>query len=364
MKTFNNRSYNFIMRIRQDWHSPVYQLKIVFLLLMILIVLGVSFYNVVLHWSLPEALLQIVLTVSTLGGDAHPGAVNNPVYVWFSIFYIIAILLVVLWGISLLIEATVSGALVYYWGTLRMEKRIDQLSGHYILCGYGRMGHEIAAQFTRAKQTFVVVEHNPVQIRNLEATQILFINGDAREDDILLRAGIRRAKGVVAVAATDEENVYITLSARVLNPDLHIVTRSSNPSGEAKLERAGANQVFSPYIIGGRRMAQAILRPSVVDFIDTIIHGEQMELVLEEITVQEGAEFCGMTIGGKSRQSDVEHLGVHLLGITTLDGETLLRNLQEHELQEGDTLILLGSPDAVRQATEHLISGKSCNLPK
>lgn len=304
-----------------------------------------------LHWPVRVALLQVVYTVSTLGGEAHRGGLDTPVAQWFQIGYILTFILVALWGASLLIEAMVRGELVYYWGTRRMEQRIAKLSGHCIVCGYGRMGQEIARQFIRVQQPFVIVEHNPVQLAQLEMSDILYVQGDAREDEQLLRAGITKAKGLVAVASTDEENVYITLSARVLNPELFIVTRSSHASGEPKLLRAGANRVFSPYVIGGRRMAQAMTQPSVVDFLDTVIHDEQMELVMEEVTVEGCFPVVGQTIQG---ESDVESLGVHLLGITTVDGQMLMRDLQHHCVAKGDTLILLGEPTAMRAAIRKL----------
>jgi voltage-gated potassium channel len=341
-------------RLHQHWRSPLYQLKIVFLLLASLVAVGVLFYGEFLHLLPREALLQIVLTLSTLGGEAKAGILQDPLAQWFHIFFILAILIVVLWGLSLLIEATVRGELLYFWGARRMDQRIAALKGHFIVCGFGRMGQEIARQLDRSHQPFVVLEHNPAQATNLEAAGYLYLTGDAREDDQLLKAGIQRAKGLVAVARTDEENVYITLSARVLNPELFIVTRSSQPSSEAKLQRAGANRVFSPYVVGGRRMAQSILAPSVVEFLDAVVHGEQVELVLEEVTVGKQAKFCGRTIAGDSRESDVECLGVHLLGISTPDGRMIMKDLMSHELEEGDTLILLGEPSAVQYAIKQL----------
>ncbi|MHB9133069.1 MAG: potassium channel family protein [Armatimonadota bacterium] len=299
-----------------------------------------------------EALLQIVLTVSTLGGEVQPIFSNkNATAEWFNIFFILAILLVVLWGVSLIIEAMVQGEFVYYWGARRMERRIAQLTNHYLICGFGRMGQEIARQLARARKSFVIVEHNPNQFVNMEASGYPFIQGDAREDDVLLTAGIERAKGLIAVAATDEENVYISLSARVLNPNLYIVTRSSHASGEAKLLRAGADRVFSPYIIGGRRMAQAILSPSVVEFLDTIVHGEEMELVLEEVEIKEDSPIHNQVIGG---DHDVESIGVHLLGIATANGRMLMRGLDKHRVRMGDVLILLGEPSAMQVAVKQL----------
>jgi voltage-gated potassium channel len=339
------------LQMRQHWHSSLYQFKVVGLLFIILAFIGISFYCSVLHWPVRDALLQVVYTVSTLGGEARHGGLQLPIAEWFQIGYITTFIIVALWGASLLIEAMVQGELVYYLGARRMEQRIAKLSGHCIICGYGRMGREIARQFTLVQQQFVVVEHNPVQIAALEMSDILYVPGDAREDEQLLNAGIKKAKGLVAVASTDEENVYITLSARVLNPDVFIVTRSSIASGEPKLLRAGANRVFSPYIVGGRRMALAMTQPTVVDFLDTVIHDEQMELVMEEVTINDHSPIIGKAIRG---EYDVESLGIHLLAITTEDGTMLMRNLEHHHVASGDTLILLGEPTAMHTAVLHL----------
>lgn len=357
--TIYDPSVSWAHRLRHQWRSSLFQLKIVVLLLIILTAVGVTFYRVMLNWSVRDALLQIVYTVSTLGGEANPGGITNPRAEWFNVFFIVAILIVGLWGVSLLVEAMVRGELVYYWGTRRMERRIKQLRHHYIICGYGRMGQEIARQFTRARKPFVIIEHNPTQIANLENSDYLYVQGDAREDEVLHKAGIVQAKGLIAVYATDEENVYITLSARVLNPGLYIVTRSSHSAVEGKLIHAGANRVFSPYIIGGRSLAQAILRPSVVEFLDTVVHGEEMELILEEVTITAEVPANGKPLTG---DTDVEALGVHVLGIAGSDGRMRMRGLADHVVQAGDTLILLGEPEAMQAAIKALTGTEEADL--
>jgi len=338
--------------IRQHWRSHLFQLKIFFCIIATLAAIGVAFYRIVLHWPLRAALLQLVLILSTLGGEAHPNAYRQANAQWFHIFFIGTMTLTALWGVSVLVQAMVSGELMYFWGARRMEQRINQLSNHFVICGFGRMGQEIARIFTRAGQPFVVIEHNPVQIPGLTSSRYLFVQGDEREDEQLLKAGIKRAKGLVTVAASDEDNVYITLSARVLNPELYIVTRCVNASGEAKLLRAGANRVVSPYIIGGRRMAQAILRPTMMDFLDMLVQGGSMELTMEAVTIVAGAPACGHVLQG---DYDVEQSAVHVLGITTASGQMLLRELDEYPLAVGDTLILLGAAEHLHSVIKQLL---------
>lgn len=346
-------------QVRRNWRSSIYQLKLCGLLIVILIAIGVTFYRVVLHWNLRQSLLQIVWTITTMGGTVRDD-IHRPVAEWFDIFFIVTILIVVLWGVSLLIEATVRGEFVYYWGIRRMERRIASLKNHYVICGFGRMGQEIARQFKQWHRHFVIVEHNPAQVPGLEASGYLYVQGDARDDEHLSRAGIERAKGLVAVASSDEENVYITLSARVLNPRIYIVTRCSQTSGEAKLLRAGADRVISPYVIGGRRMAQAILHPSLVEFLDTVIHGDHLELILEEVTLDSVSPFNGKALGdGTDPETE---LGVHILGIKTHTGDMRMRDLHAHILHEGDTLILLGEPTQMRRALK-CVTGRNVEIP-
>jgi voltage-gated potassium channel len=356
----NNEHDKMLRKMHNVWKSPIFQFKIVVLLFIILVAIGVTYYRAWLHWDIREAFLQIVLTVCTLGGNVRD--INQPTTQWFSIFYNSSILLVVLWGVTLLIEAMVSGEMVFYWGKRKMYADISKLRNHYVICGFGRMGQEIARQLDRTNTPFVVVEHNPGQFANMEESGVMYIKGDAREDEQLTKAGIQYAKGLISVAQTDEENVYITLSARVLNPNLYIVTRSSSADAEPKLIRAGANRVFSPYVVGGRRMAQSIMQPSVVDFLDAVVHGEEVELILEEITVSEGAAICSSTFDAST---DVEELGVHLLGIITKEGKVLMRDLRSYHAKAGDTFILLGEPTAIQTTVERLLDGSNdCISPK
>ena len=190
-----------------------------------------------------------------------------------------------------------------------------------------------------------------MQIPGLINSRYLFVQGDEREDEQLLQAGVQRARGLVTVAASDEDNVYITLSARVLNPELYIVTRCVNASAEAKLLRAGANRVISPYIIGGRRMAQAILRPSTVDFLDMLVQGGSQDWSWKNDHHRGRARVRATA----ARSIDVEQAGVHLLGIVMASGQMLLRDLPAHPLAVGDTLIVLGAPEPLHKVSKRLL---------
>jgi voltage-gated potassium channel len=177
-----------------------------------------------------------------------------------------------------------------------MQRAIEKLSNHYIIAGYGRVGTQIAIEFAKAKQTFVVAENDPDRVSELLNVGVLFIEGDATDDETLLKAGVERAKGLIAALNTNADNVFITLSARGLNKDLFIVARANTPDAEAKLKAAGANKVISPYLIGARRMAAMVLKPVVSDYLDLVTHGEIVEYRLEELSIKEGSSLHNVSI--------------------------------------------------------------------
>lgn len=233
-----------------------------------------------------------------------------------------------------------------------MEKMIDALSEHYIICGYGRMGSLICREFAAKPLPFVVVEKNNDVIEKVKDEGYLYLHGDSTDDETLLKAGIRRAKGLISVVTSDTENVYITLTARGLNPDLFILARSGEEGSEIKLKRAGANKVVSPYHIGGSRMAQAILRPNVVDFIEIATGREHLDLQMEEIYIPHSSRFVGETLVSSKFRRDT---GVIIIGIKKAEGKMVFNPNPHEKLEANDTLIVLGETTAMEKL-EHIIS--------
>lgn len=225
-----------------------------------------------------------------------------------------------------------------------MDRLIDSISDHYVICGYGRMGQQIVKDLMRHGALCVVVESNPEQIPKLRERNIPHIEGTASEDRMLIKAGIERAKGLIAVAASDEDNVFIVLTARVLNPDLFIVARSILKENEDKLRHAGADKVMSPYILGGRRMAAAVIKPEVMDFLDLVVHSDGLETEMGNVTVTSGS-FC---IGKTLRELGLwEICEVTLLAIKR-QGEGIHANPSPSlVIREGDELIVMGTPSQI-----------------
>lgn len=325
--------------------SPFSRLRLALLSLLALAALGTIGYIVLEGWTLLDALYMTVITLATVGyKEVHP---LNQLGKVFTIILISFGVSIVFWAVTSLFEIIVGEHL---WHTLmrrRMENQISKLRDHYIVCGFGRMGQEIVRVFRRSKVPHVVIEINPEQLPKLVDQNILFIEGDASDDKMLLAAGIKRAKGLVTVGPTDEGNVFVTLTARGLNPDLFIIARSIREDNEGKLRRAGANRVTSPYTTGGRRMAFAALRPHVVEFLDATIHADSVIFELEDVNVTAKSPFVNKPIKDSRIR---EASGATILAVRAQDGSLNYNPRSDTVLRDGDILILVGTPDELAAA--------------
>lgn len=230
-----------------------------------------------------------------------------------------------------------------------MDQFIETISGHYIVCGYGRMGQQIVKDFLRQHVPFVVIEDNPEQLPKLREENLPHVEGKASQDDVLLKAGITRANGLIAVTSTDEENVFIVLTARGINPGLDIVARSIREENEDKLRRAGANRVMSPYILGGRRMAAAVIKPEVVDFLDLVMHGDHFAVDIAHVAVPAAADGAVLLALGLWQRCEVTILAVQQRG-----GDLHANPPPDMVLHEGDELVLMGTPGQIGTVRECL----------
>jgi len=227
-----------------------------------------------------------------------------------------------------------------------MLREIGALRGHIIVCGYGRVGKTICKELTSEKVPFVVIERDPDQAEQLVSRGFKVVLGDATEDEILEQAGVVKARGLVAVAARDVDNLYIVMSAREIcehhNPGLLIVSRASDVRELRKIRTAGADQVISPYAIGGVRIAQALLRPAVYEVMDLLTTSGEMELSLEDITVGEDMSLVGVAL----RDTNIRHeFNLIIIGVKKPDGRLVFNPGPEHVLEAADELITLGSRD-------------------
>ncbi len=305
-------------------------------LIIIVIAFGTAGYQLIEGWNFLDALYMTIITLTTVGyREVHELSSRGMI---FTIVLLMVGVGTFLYALSAGAKIILEGELQELFGRKRLEKKIKELKGHYIVCGYGRMGKIICRELKAKNVPFVAIERNGDFLNN-RLDDFLGISGDATNDDILREAGIERAKGLISVLPNDALNLYVVLSARELNPDLHIVARAGEEGSENKLLRAGADKVVSPYHIGGLRIAHTILRPAVVDFIEFATKTGNIELQMEEVTIPEGSSMADKSLDqcGIGRE-----LGIIIVGIKRHTGEMRFNPTSRSTIKAGDTLIALG----------------------
>jgi voltage-gated potassium channel len=320
--------------------------------LVAIIAIGATGYIAIEGWSFLDSLYMTIITITTVGyTEVHPLTTGGRI---FSIFLIIGGVGGALYAVTGIIQYIVEGNLGTTWGRRKMKDRITKLKGHFILCGFGRVGEEIARTFKAEEVSFVVIDNKPECAAQVEQAGYLYLQGDATRDEVLREAGIERARGLVAAVGTDTDNTYITLSARGLCPDLFIEARASSEEAGTKLKRAGADRIVYPQSIGGRRMAMLALRPAVVDFIDTVAYSRGREMQLENVDIGLNSRLIGVTI--KAARSET---GITALAMRKKNGTLLSNPADEETIDDGDQLIVIGTKQQLATLEEALEGSKS-----
>lgn len=333
----NRRRFGFSRRSAQDRILVRFRLPLA--LLVAVTVYGVVGYRVLEGWSLLDALYMTVITLSTAGfREVHPLSVRGQA---FTISLILAGVLALFVGLGVVTELVVSGQLAEVLKRRRMNIRVGRLDRHYVVCAYGRVGRSVAEELTRQGLPFVVIEALDKLAAALEEQDVPHVIGDPTAEEVLRRAGIERAQGLVCAVDSDAANVYITLTARALNPNLVIVARASNPASVDKLLWAGADQVVSPYALSGRRMAFLAQHPAVVDFLDLM--SIVPDLRLEQIAVRAGSVLDGATV----EEASTAHGVATILAVKPASGEPIAYPRPEVRLAEGDLVVVLGPLQAL-----------------
>jgi len=320
------------------------------LLIAAVIVAGTAGYVLIEGWSLSDAFYMTVITITTVGyGEVHP---LSPAGRAFTVAIILTGVGSFFYAFTLFMSLLAGGDLVARWEGRRLARMLDNLDDHFILCGFGRMGEIIAREFSRQQVPFVVIERSAERMHLAMEQGFLAVEADASQEDVLKRVRIDRARGLVAAVSTDAENVYAVLSARLLKPDLFIVGRAETEDARAKLQRAGADRVISPYHIGGLQLAQTALRPAVVDFVQLATSSENLDLTLEQVHLADGSPLVGRTlIDAGLRQK----YGVVVVGIRRADGKMDFNPPPEASMRGGDDLVVLGRTASLREL-EHAAS--------
>jgi voltage-gated potassium channel len=324
------------------------RLLIIVLVPTLLVLVGtLGYYVLEEQYTLFDSLYMTVITLTTVGyAEVHELSMRGRV---FTIFLLLGGVFSLFYAAGELVRIVISGEMQDLLGRRRMERNLAGLNRHLIICGYGRMGRLVCREFSKQGVPFVIIDRQAEVLESFDLRHGIALVGDATVDEVLQRAGVHRARALVTVAPSDADNLYITLSARLLNDKLFIVARAEGEATENKLLRAGANRIVSPYAIAGFRVAQAVLRPAVVDFLELATRTEHLDLQIEETSIVAGSRLDGQTLlDSKLRQE----LGVIIVAIKKEQGHMLFNPPGDALMQEGDTLIALGQRQQLDQLTE------------
>jgi len=315
-----------------------------------LLLSSVGYYLIEGDYTFLDAVYMTVITVGTVGYHVVGGdELTNPGKVW-TIFVIAGGLTSGAVAMSLVVAAVVEGQLRRIFGSRQLERKIAGLSGHVIVCGYGRMGKRIADSLQRAGLDVVVVDWDPERTRMAGLEHHLYVLGDAQDEAMLRRAGVERAGTFVAALKTDADNVFVTLTARGLNPEMRVIARARDTATENKLRRAGADRAVCPDVIGADWVVDVVVRPAMVDFVQMAQNG--VELEMDQLTVPADSWMVGRTLRELALPARV---GAIVAAVRRSDGQPVYNPGSDLKLQTGDTLILIG-----RRNIASLIQGLEC----
>ena len=307
-------------------------------MLFLVVSMGTAGYMILEKWNFLDSLYMTVITLTTVGfSEVHP--INEQGRI-LTMTILVSGLGVVGYLVGTLTQILVEGQLLRIMGRKKLERQIEKLKDHIIICGYGRVGRIICEEIYRSKPTpLVVIDNNSTVTSKIEEDGHLYLLGDATEEQCLLRAGIRSAKGLATALDSEADNVYITLTAKGLKPSLFIIARAGRIGSEKKLLQAGANHVVSPHQIGGYRMAQALLRPNVTEFIDFATHDPGAGMGMEEIPVRPNSKLTDVALVDSGIRKELDLI---IVAIKKVDGTMLFNPASHTTIQIGDTLIALG----------------------
>jgi voltage-gated potassium channel len=309
----------------------------------LVITLGTLGYYFLEGWSFTDSLFMTVTTVTTVGyGEVHPLSQTGRI---FSICLMLVGVGTVAYALSTTVQSIVQWELLEAVGQRRRFREMSKLHEHFIICGAGRVGSRIIREMQRAAEPFVVIESDQQKVVDLIEQGERVIVGDATLEEILREAGVERARGLAACLPDDADNLYVVLTARDLNKQLHIVARAVEEQAEPKLVRAGANRVVSPTIIGSRRMAEALTKPAVADFMDSIT-AENLDLGFDEVELQPDSQYIGRKLKYTNIRSELD---VVIVAIRRRGGEMIFNPSGDAILEAGDLLIAIGRAESLME---------------
>ncbi len=323
-----------------------FNLKLIAILLVLLVIVGIAGFHFIEGWSYFDGFYMVLTTITSIGyGEIHPLSHAGRLFNSFVIITGVGLVLLLVGGAS---RTLLEFELQSVFGRRRMDREIGRLTGHFIICGAGRVGRSAARELARRPLPFVVVDTNEEKLQKYSTEGWLTLVGDATLALVLQQLRIEHAQGLVAATTTDAINIYIILTARSLNPKIKIIARAAEEDAEKHLLTAGADSVVSPYRFAGYRIAQTFMRPNVVDFFDTAMN-QKRPLEIEEVKVGRGASFVGQTLEGSRIRQE---MGVIVLAIKGEHTAMRFNPPPDEVIHEGDHLIAMGDPDGLRRLEE------------
>ena len=325
------------------------RLRISIILLFAVICAGTIGYSVFEDMPVFDAFYMTVITISTVGfSEIKP---LSQVGRLITVIVIVSGISVLTFTLGQVARIFIEGELRRVLGRRKLEKQISKLNDHYIICGYGRIGSIISRELSNENIPFVVIEQDSEKVKQLEEDNFLYLNMDATSEEALLQAGLKKAKGIVTAVKSDADNVFITLTAKGLRPDIFVLARASDVQNESKILRAGATRVVCPYLFGGRRMAQILKKPTVVDFIDSAMMDSQLGLSMEEAVIGPASDLIGKTlIDSQIRQ----RFGVVIVAIKKPTREMVFNPTPTEKLESEDTIVVIGKKEDLKRMNEVL----------
>lgn len=309
-----------------------------------IIALGTCGYSFIEHMPLFEAFYMTIITITTVGfAEVIPLSQSGRT---ITVIIIILGITAGTYTIGVLVRALVEGELVKIFGRIKVQKQVSELKNHFIICGFGRIGRIVCSELNDDKISFVIIEQDPTVIEHIEALKYLYLDMDATTEEALMQAGIMKAKGIVTAVNSDANNVFITMTAMSLRPDVFVLARASEEQNEAKLFRAGATRVVSPYLIGGRRIAQMLKKPTVVDFIDCAMMGSHLDLMMEEAAIGDKSSLIGKNLIDSNLRRDY---GVIIVAIKKLSGDMVFNPMPSESLDAGDVIVVIGKKEDLKR---------------
>jgi voltage-gated potassium channel len=325
------------------------RLAIIAIAILATLAFGTVGFVVIDHYPVFDAFYMTLITVTTVGYAeilplSHAGRVFNSFLIAFGAS-------VVLLAIGAMTQTVIELELNQFFGKRRVKGMIDKLQSHFIVCGYGRVGRGAAEELSTAHELFVVVDHSEERVERAMKDGMLAVVGDATHDDVLREVGIAKAKGLIATLSSDADNLFLILSAKALNSRLHLSARVDEDTSEQKMRRAGADFVFAPYKSTGHRMAQALIKPHVQQFMDFTVQGVGPDVGIEQVSVSTRSSFAGQTL---AHVEIPKKLGLIVLAVRKADGTMLFNPPLEQTIAAGDHVIVMGESAGLRKLEQML----------